>query len=188
VNVQSFPRYGRGKLSTEENAAIITGISSVFLRLRNAYAEIQPIFQKYGLKAQSPGLVARDLSEQCEIAIRQHCATFSEGRNYCDLARGSEDWEVKVCRDSGLTINQSTTVENKNYIVTNYLSTESIASITRIFILWDAADVFFSPRKRNSNARALRIGAAERNIQVLFGSRRGEKSEQPAQLGLGLSP
>lgn len=178
----NFPDYRRGKLSTEEMAGIITAIYSVFLRLRNFHEDIKPLSQKYGLTLQGPGLIARDLSEQIEVAIRQHCLSFAKGRDHCDLARGDENWEVKVCRDSGLTINQSTAVEGKNYIVTNYLST---GQITRIWVLWNAADVFFSPRRANSNARALRLAKARPNIQMLLGSRRWEKSAH-AQLGLGL--
>ena len=178
-----FPDYGCGKLSTEEIAGIITAIQSVFLRLRNCLEKVKPLYQAYGLTPACLGIIARDLSEQIEVAIRQHCPSFTKGRRHCDLARGEENWEVKVCQRSGLTINQSTPVEGKNYIVTNYdLST---GQITAIWVLWNAADIFFSPRRSNSNARALKLKKARPNIQVLLGSRRWE--ERPRiQLTFGL--
>jgi hypothetical protein len=39
--------------------------------------------------------------------------------------------------------------------------------MTRIFVLSDAQDGFFSTRKPNTNARALSAGVAKANIEVL---------------------
>jgi hypothetical protein len=37
-----------------------------------------------------------------------------------------------------------------------------------LWILWEAQDRFFSPRKNNSNARAIDRDAAKANIEVIF--------------------
>jgi len=41
----------------------------------------------------------------------------------------------------------------------------------RIWILWDAQDGFFSPRRANSNARRINRDAAAESIEVIFDSR-----------------
>jgi hypothetical protein len=51
-----------------------------------------------------------------------------------------------------------------NYIVVNYTSD---SQIKRIWILWQAHDGFFSPIRRNSNARTLNRAAAADNIEVI---------------------
>jgi hypothetical protein len=61
--------------------------------------------------------MARDLSEKIEASIIQHCDSFTKGVGHCDLCRLGADWEVKVCKDSGMTINQSKTIAGENYIV-----------------------------------------------------------------------
>ena len=100
-----------------------------------------PIFENYGFKPPSPGVVARDLSEKIETSIVQHCPSFSKGPKHCDLSRGGCEWEVKVCKDSGLTINQSKQIAGENYIVVNYRTQTQVA---RIWILWNATDELFS--------------------------------------------
>lgn len=60
------------------------------------------------------------ISEKIESSIVQHCATFAKGHGHCDLTRDGEEWAVKVCKDSGLTINQSKTIHGEHYIVVNY--------------------------------------------------------------------
>jgi hypothetical protein len=52
----------------------------------------------------------------------QHCSTFSRGLGHADLHRFEKPWEVKICKGSGLTINQSKIIDNENYIVVNYLA------------------------------------------------------------------
>jgi hypothetical protein len=62
-------------------------------------------------------------------------------------------WEVKICKDSGLTIDQSKVIDGENYIVVNYKANSLVKSI---WVLWEAQDDFFSPRLKNSDARTLR--------------------------------
>ena len=140
-------------------------VLSVFRKLDKLYAEIVPRFQEFGFKLPSAGVVARDLSEKIEDSIRQHCKTFDRGPGPVDLQRHGEHWEVKICKDSGLTINQSKQVDGENYIVINYRSPSDVKSV---WVLWRAEDAFFSPRKSNANARALRRQTAAQNIEVIY--------------------
>ena len=144
-------------------------VLSVFRKLDKLYAEIVPRFKEYGFRAPSAGVVARDLSEKIEESIRQHCKTFESGPGHVDLQRNGEPWEVKICKDSGLTINQSKRVDGENYIVINYKSPSHVKSI---WVLWRADDVFFAPRKLNTNARAMRRQAAEASIEVIYRAQR----------------
>lgn len=75
---------------------------------------------------------------------------------------------VKICKDSGPTISQSKSVKGENYIVVNYRAN---SLVTKIWVLWDAQDGFFSPRKPNTNARSLLSGVAAPNIELLFSTR-----------------
>ncbi|MDR1990298.1 MAG: hypothetical protein LBQ09_08725 [Acidobacteriaceae bacterium] len=118
------------------------------------------------------GHSARDLSEKVEQAIIQHCHSFTKGTGHCDLGRMGANWEVKVCKDSGLTINQSKQVAGENYIVVNYTSN---IQVRNVWVLWNASDVLFSPRKANSNARALLLTAAQPHREILFS---GDASKQ----------
>ena len=72
---------------------------------------------------------------------------------------------MKICKDSGLTINQSKVIKGENYIVVNYKANSIVKSI---WILWNAEDRFFSPRLKNSNARSLSRENAASNIEVIF--------------------
>ena len=152
-------------LSEDEKDSLTTAVQSVFRKLDKLYAEIVPRFQQYGFKPPSAGVVARDLSEKIEESIRQHCKNFDKGPGHVDLQRFGQPWEVKVCKDSGLTINQSKHVDGENYIVINYRSPSDVKTI---WVLWRAEDAFFSPRKPNTNARALRRQSAETNIEVIY--------------------
>src|SRR5262245_57045595 len=67
-------------LTDDERQAIVVAAQSVFAKLRNLYKEIEPVFVRYGFTAPSAGVVARDLSEKIEIAITQHCNTFTKGQ------------------------------------------------------------------------------------------------------------
>lgn len=152
-------------LSQDEKTGLTVAVQSVFRKLDNLYREIVPRFQEYGFKPPSAGVVARDLSEKIEDSIRQHCTTFDRGPGHVDLQRNGEQWEVKICKDSGLTINQSKRVAGENYIVINYRSPSHVKSV---WVLWRAEDAFFSERKPNTNARAMRRQAAEANIEVIY--------------------
>lgn len=152
-------------LSAEEKEGIVLAVKSAFLKLKNLYDKITPVFDEYGFKAPSAGVVARDLSEKIEISIIQHCRTFTRGLRHADLARFNKRWEVKICKDSGLTINQSSIISNENYIVVNY---KNNSRIRKIWVLWEAKDEFFSARRRNSNARTVDQSRAKPQIEVIY--------------------
>lgn len=152
-------------LTEEEIEGITLAVKSAFLKLRNLYDKITPVFDEYGFKAPSAGVVARDLSEKIETSIIQHCRTFTRGLKYADLSRFNKRWEVKICKDSGLTINQSSVIEGENYIVVNY---KGNSSVKKIWILWEARNEFFSPKRVNSNARAVNMEQAASHIQVVY--------------------
>ena len=152
-------------LTVHEVEGITIAVRSAFLKLHNLYEEIEPIFAKYGLKAPSAGVIARNLSEEIETAIVQHCSGFEKGKGYSDLDRYGSRWEVKICKKSGLTINQSSTVGGENYIVVNYTDKNEVS---KIWVLWDARDEFFSKRRTNSNARSATLSTARGHVQVLL--------------------
>jgi hypothetical protein len=155
----------RTPLSPDEREGIVLAVNSAFRKLKNPYDKILPIFDNYGFRPPSAGVVARDLSEKIEAEIVRHCATFERGVGHCDLCRFESDWEVKICKDSGLTIDQSKVINGDNYIVMNYRANSLVKSI---WILWDAQDRFFSPRLKNSNARTINRRAANENIEMIF--------------------
>jgi hypothetical protein len=119
----------RSPLSEDEREGIILAVSSAFRKLKNLYTKIVPIFEDFGFTPPSAGVIARDLSEKIEKAIIQHCESFSKGIGHCDLCRFDQDWEVKICKDSGLTINQSKVINGENYIVVNYKSNSLVKSV-----------------------------------------------------------
>jgi hypothetical protein len=77
----------REPLTAEEIAGIVLAVKSAFLKLRNLYDKITPVFDEYGFRAHSAGVVARGLSEKIETSIIQHCRTFTRGLKHADLAR-----------------------------------------------------------------------------------------------------
>jgi hypothetical protein len=107
-------------LDDDERQGIVLAVNSAFRKLKNLYERIVPIFNDYGFKPPSAGVVARDLSEKIETSIVQHCNSFMRGHGHADLDRFGCPWEVKICKGSGLTINQSKVVDGENYIVINY--------------------------------------------------------------------
>lgn len=159
-------------LTVDEREGIVLAATSVFRKLKNLYANVEPIFDDYGFKPPSAGVIARDLSEKIEKAITQHCSSFSKGVGHCDLNRFGQDWEVKICKGSGLTINQSKVITGENYIVVNYKPDSTVKSV---WVLWRAQDGFFSPRMRNSNARSVTREAARHNIEVLYQAPKGSR-------------
>jgi hypothetical protein len=155
-------------IDSEEIEGIRIAVQSVFKKLAKLQGRMRPIYEEFGFRIPSAGVAARDLSERIEQAIVQHCESFTKGRGHCDLARGKEDWEVKVCQSSGLTINQSKVISGENYLVVNYDGDTS--QVRRIWVLWRAEDRFFTPRRHNSNARAIcwRDAQATGRIDVLY--------------------
>ena len=160
-----MPKQAKTPLTDDERDGIVLAVNSAFRKLKNLYAKIVPIFEDFGFTPPSAGVIARDLSEKIEKAIIQHCESFTKGNGHCDLCRFDQDWEVKICKDSGLTINQSKVINGENYIVVNYKANSIVKSI---WILWTAQDKFFSPRLKNSNARSLNRDAAAASIEVIF--------------------
>jgi hypothetical protein len=158
-------RPGRTPLTDDEREGIVLAVNSAFRKLKNLYDKILPIFDSYGFRAPSAGVIARDLSEKIEAEIVRCCSTFDRGVGHCDLRRLGTDWEVKICKDSGLTINQSKVVNGENYIVVNYRANSFVKSI---WVLWEAQDRFFSPRLRNSNARGINRAVASDHIQTIY--------------------
>lgn len=152
-------------LSEEEKEGIVLAVKSAFLKLKNLYDKITPVFDEYGFRAPSAGVVARDLSEKIETSIIQHCRTFARGLKHADLARFNKRWEVKICKDSGLTINQSAVIEGENYIVINY---KDNSRVKKIWVLWEAKDGFFSERRRNSNARTIDQSHARSHVEIIY--------------------
>lgn len=169
--LRSFPMASAARrpkhhpLTEDEREGIRLAVRSAFRKLKNLYAKIVPIFASYGFTPPSAGVIARDLSEKIESSITQHCESFLGGRGHCDLCRFDQGWEVKICKDSGLTINQSKVIAGENYIVVNYRAN---SEVTKIWVLWDAQDGFFSPRRTNTNARSLLLGKAQGNVEVIY--------------------
>jgi hypothetical protein len=163
-------------LTDAEREGIRVAVQSAFLKLKNLYGKIVPIFEGYGFTPPSAGVIARDLSEKIEASIVQHCDSFGKGNGHCDLCRFGADWEVKICKDSGLTINQSKVISGENYIVVNYRAN---TIVSKIWVLWRAEDAFFTPKKANTNARSLSAAAAVNNIEVLFSAHRAAGRAAP---------
>ena len=151
-------------LDDDERQGITLAVNSAFRKLKNLYERIVPVYDYYGFKPPSAGVVARDLSEKIETSIVQHCSSFARGQGHADLDRFGRPWEVKICKGSGLTINQSKHVDGENYIVVNY---QANTAVTRVWILWDARDEFFSKRKPNTNARTINMAAAGAHVEVV---------------------
>jgi hypothetical protein len=152
-------------LSPEERDAIVTAVKSVFSRVGKLYKQITPTFVEYGFKPPSPGVLARELSEKIEASIVQHCDTFARGQGHCDLSRNGFDWEVKIAKNSGLTINQCKHVAGETYIVVNYTND---GQVKKVWVLWRPDESMFSPRRDNANARAVRVRQAQSQIEVLY--------------------
>jgi hypothetical protein len=167
-------------LSAEERDGIVTAVKSVFSRLRKLYTQISPTFVEYGFTPPSPGVLARELSEKIETAIIQHCETFSRGHDHCDLCRIGFDWEVKIAKGSGLTINQSKKVAGETYIVVNYTAD---VQVKKVWVLWHSDDAMFSARRSNTNARAARVGQAQEQIEVLYKASSGNAKPALAKVG-----
>lgn len=151
-------------LDQDERDGIVLAVKSAFTKLKNLYTRIVPIFDEYGFKPPSAGVVARDLSEKIETSIVQHCPSFSRGDGHADLQRFGKPWEVKICKDSGLTINQSKVIRGESYIVVNYRAN---SEVTKVWVLWNARDAYFSERRSNSNARSLDMTRAAGAIEIL---------------------
>lgn len=107
------------------------------------------------------------VSEKIETSIIQHCRTFMRGLRHADLARCNKRWEVKICKNSGLTINQSSIINGENYIVVNY---QNNSRVKKIWVLWEAQDDFFSAKRPNSNARTVDMRAAATHSQIIYAS------------------
>src|SRR2546426_6701844 len=142
----------RTPLTADEHEGIVLAVNSAFRKLKNLYARIVPVFEDFGFTPPSAGVIARDLSEKIEKAIIQHCESFTKGTGHCDLCRFGRDWEVKICKDSGLTINQSKVINGENYIVVNYKANSHVKSV---WILWEAqGSILLAPSEKLERTRA----------------------------------
>lgn len=169
----------RHPLTDDEREGILLAVRSAFRKLKNLYERILPQFVEFGFRPPSAGVVARDLSEKIEASIVQHCSTFLKGVRHADLQRHGKPWEVKICKGRGLTINQSKVISGENYIVVNYAAD---SSVTAIWVLWEAKDAFFSPRRANSNARTIDVNAAADHIEHVLERAPRAKATAPKRL------
>ena len=96
------------------------------------------------------------------------------------MSRLGQDWEVKICKGTGLTINQSKIIRGENYIVVNYRPNSTVKAI---WVLWRTQDHFFSARKVNSNARTINRDAAKDSIETLY-SVQSPAEERPPHAAL----
>jgi hypothetical protein len=62
-------KVGRTPLTPDEREGILLAVNSAFRKLKNLYDKILPIFDNYGFRPPSAGVVARDLSEKIEAEI-----------------------------------------------------------------------------------------------------------------------
>jgi hypothetical protein len=152
-------------LTDDERIAIVLAARSTFAALRSLYEEVEPVFERHRFSAPSTSALARDLAQQIETAIVQHCPSFSKDDRHRDLQRDGRNWHVQVSKDSELSINHSKVVAGENYIVVNY---KAQSDVFRIWVLWDAQDHFFTPKRLHSNARALIAPLAKPRIDVLY--------------------
>lgn len=152
-------------MTDDERIAIVLAVRSAFAGLRSLYEEVEPIFERHGFSAPGISALARDLAQQIETAIVQHCPSFTKGARHRELQRDGRNWHVQVSKDSDLSISQSKVVPGENYIVVNY---KGQADVFRIWVLWDAQDHFFTPKRLHSNARALIAPLAKPRIDVLY--------------------
>lgn len=173
-------------LTDAERRGVVVAAESAFLKLANLYEELLPIFARYGFKAQSAGVVSRDVSEKIEEQIILHNKSFTRGGGFSDLARHGQRWEVKICKGKGLTINQNAQIAGENYIVVNYAN---YSSLRRVWILWEAEDRFFTPRKPNLNLRTILAEPAAANIEVIYdvGDAKPVRAAPTEQLEIPLS-
>jgi hypothetical protein len=152
-------------LSGARPSGLVVAAQSAFLKIANLYEEVNPIFQKYGFRAPSAGVISRDVSEKLEEQIVLHCSTFTKGAGFDDLARLGQRWEVKICKGRRLTINGSARIDGENYVVVNY---SNLSTLRRVWILWAAEDRFFTPRKEHLQLRTVLPEVASANIEVVF--------------------
>jgi hypothetical protein len=175
------PQQGRLSLTDTERQAIVVAAQSTFLKLANLYEELLPIFNRFGFKPQSAGVVSRDVSEKIEEQIVLHCSTFTKGLGFADLARHGQRWEVKICKGNRLTINQNARINGENYIVVNYTK---FSTLRRVWILWEAEDRFFTPRKENLNLRTVILNLIEQNSETIFDGLKGQAAARSRGLSM----
>ncbi len=144
---------------------IVLAAQSTFTTLRQLYQQIDPIFERFGFTSPSPAVIARELSRKIEACIVQHCASFSKGPDHWNLQRGGRRWEVRLCKDAGLTIGQSDVIDGENYVVVHYKANSQVVGV---WVLWEASDQYFSPKRSTSNTRSLLTAVAASRIERLY--------------------
>lgn len=122
-------------------------------------------------------MVARELSQKVAASVVQHCTSFAKGSEHWDLQRGGRRWEVRLCKDSGLTIGRSDVIDGENYIVIHYRANSQIVGV---WVLWEAADQYFSPKRPHSNTRSLLTAVAASRIEPLYNHAPDRRATPPA--------
>jgi hypothetical protein len=98
-SISSVPPHGIGRPGSCDRRPMCV--------LANLYEALLPIFQRYGFRPQSGGVISRDVSEKLEEQVVLHCKSFKKGKGFSALARHGQRWEVKICKGRGLAINQN---------------------------------------------------------------------------------
>lgn len=160
-----MPQGFQRPLSDDERVGIVLAVRSAFATLRGLYEEMEPLFERYGFSVPSTGVIARDLAEKIEGAIAHQCSSFTRGEPQGELQRDGRAWHVHVSKDVDLSISQSKVVAGENYVVVNYRAN---TDVFRIWVLWDAQDHFFSPKRPSTSARALITSIARQRVEVLY--------------------
>lgn len=152
-------------LTNDERVGVVLAVRSVFAALRNLYDEVEPIFERHGFTAPSTPLIARELAAKIAAALPVQCASFTTSVAGQALQRDGRTWQVHVTKDGDLNVNHAKAPAGENYVVVDYRAN---AELTRIWILWDAQDHLFSPKRARSSARALIASIARPRVEVLY--------------------
>ena len=87
-------------LTPDEREGIVLAVNSSFSKLKACTRGSSPSSRT-------------SASRRCRGPYRRRswghhppCESFSKGSAHCHLRRDAADWKVRICQDSGLTINQ----------------------------------------------------------------------------------
>ena len=163
-------------LTAEERAAIVLAVQATFTRLRDLHDRVRPLFESARFDLVSPTTMVRDLGDAIERALLQQCPSFSRPAG-ARLQREGRDWELRVSKDSGLTIPRARVVDGDHFLVVNYRDNGQVAGV---WVLWDARDHYFSSKRSNSHARTLLMDLAAPQIEVLQFAPRAAASSKRA--------
>ena len=148
-------------LTAEECRQICDVVESEFDNARRCMDRVKPILAEHRMELRS-GAFSESVGKNIEQSVIGTCPQFVLPES--GLHRRGERWELKVCKDNGLIINQCSPPEGEHYLVVNY---SGEFKPTRVWVLWHSADDLFTERRSNSNMRTLVMALAEQNIQRL---------------------